>query len=95
MSGVKWGLSVLDFHRHAIDDRKRHPSGCYKAECGHLLMMVTSLHEEPYGRLCGACAAIQAGRAVTRHDSDRPPVEPSPRRAPGGRSVPDQRGNHG
>ncbi|MGH4008335.1 MAG: hypothetical protein ACRDTH_09325 [Pseudonocardiaceae bacterium] len=36
MSGVKWGLPVLDFHRHAIDDRKRHPSGCYKAECGYL-----------------------------------------------------------
>lgn len=92
---MRWGLSILDFHHHAIDERGDHPTGVYKAECGHLLLMVTPLHEEPYGRLCGACAAIQTARAVTRHDSDRLPVEPSPRRAPGGRSVPDPRGNHG
>ncbi|MGH4007380.1 MAG: hypothetical protein ACRDTH_04300 [Pseudonocardiaceae bacterium] len=65
-NSIKWGLPVLDFHRHAIDDRARHPSGCLKAECGHLLMMVTPLGDEPYGRLCPACAAIQAARAVTR-----------------------------
>lgn len=65
-AAVKWGLSILDFRRHAIDERGVHPNGVLKAECGHLLQMVTPLHEEPYGRLCAACVAMQAARAVTR-----------------------------
>ncbi|MGH3815103.1 MAG: hypothetical protein ACRDUV_22105 [Pseudonocardiaceae bacterium] len=38
----------------------------YKAECGHLLMMVTTLHEQPYSKPCAACAGTQleAARAA-------------------------------
>jgi hypothetical protein len=56
---MKWGLSVLDWHHHAVDDRADHPVGVYKALCGHLLMMVTPLHTELYGRPCEACAGAQ------------------------------------
>jgi hypothetical protein len=51
---IRWGLSVLDWCSHAIDERRDHPVG--KAECGHLLMMVVQLHEQPSGRPCEACA---------------------------------------
>ncbi len=37
-----------------------HPIGVLNAECGHLLMMVTTLHEAP----CDACAAQQLDSAV-------------------------------
>ncbi|MGH3921500.1 MAG: hypothetical protein ACRDTT_01265 [Pseudonocardiaceae bacterium] len=51
---------------HTIDDRAIHPKGVYKAECGHLLMMVTTLHEQPYSKPCAACAGTQleAARAA-------------------------------
>lgn len=61
---MKWGLSVLDWRSHAIDDhRPDHPVGVFKAECGHLLMMVVQLHDEPYGRACDVCAGRQLDRA--------------------------------
>ncbi|MGH3813285.1 MAG: hypothetical protein ACRDUV_12630 [Pseudonocardiaceae bacterium] len=57
---MKWGLSVLDFRSHAIDDRADHPcGGVYRAECGHLLMRLTTLHEQPCGKPCAACAGTQ------------------------------------
>lgn len=61
---MKWGLSVLDWHSHAIDDLADHPLGVYKAECGHLLMMVVTLHDRPGGSPCEACAALQLDRAL-------------------------------
>lgn len=60
---MKWGLSVLDFQHHAIDERRYHPVGVYKAECDHLLMMVVELHDVPYGKACGACAGQQYSQA--------------------------------
>jgi hypothetical protein len=59
---MKWGLSVLDLVWHAINERRDHSIGVYRAECGHLLPMVTSLHEELCGRPCEACAALQLDR---------------------------------
>ena len=56
---IRWGLSVLDWCSHAIDERRMHPVGVFKAECGHLLMVVTTLHEAPNGKPCEACAAQQ------------------------------------
>jgi hypothetical protein len=56
---VKWDLSILDFAWHAIDERADHPIGVFKAECGHLLLMVTPLHTELYGRACEECAGAQ------------------------------------
>ncbi|MCA1703631.1 MAG: hypothetical protein LC808_10395 [Actinobacteria bacterium] len=50
----------------------------FKAECGHLLMMVVQLHEQPSGKPCETCAAQQFTRAVKddpdqiRADSDAP-----------------------
>ena len=46
---IRWGLSVLDWHSHAIDEWGDHPIGVFKAECGHLLMVVTTLHDRPTG----------------------------------------------
>jgi hypothetical protein len=74
--GHQVGLSVLDWRSHAIDERRCHPVGVFKAECGHLLMVVTTLHEAPNGKPCEACAAQQFVRAVKdnpdqiRADSD-------------------------
>ncbi len=55
---IKWGLSVLDWRDHAIDECRDHPVGVFKAECGHLLMMVTTLRAAPSGTPCEACAAV-------------------------------------
>jgi hypothetical protein len=68
---VKWGLSVLDWRSHAINERAEHPIGVLRAECGHLLMTVTVLHETPYTASCEACAALQLARAM----AEVPPVE--------------------
>ncbi|MGH3806447.1 MAG: hypothetical protein ACRDRU_07395 [Pseudonocardiaceae bacterium] len=73
MSAVmRWGLSVLDWRSHAINEHADHPIGVLKAECGHLLMaecghllmMVTTLHEKPSGVPCEACAALRFDHAM-------------------------------
>jgi len=51
-----WGISVLDWRSHAVDPYANHPSGVYTARCGHTLMAVTQLHEQPGGRICPGCA---------------------------------------
>lgn len=61
---MKWGLSILDFQHHAINERAYHPIGVYKAECGHLLMMVVELHDVPYGRTCEVHACQQFACAI-------------------------------
>jgi hypothetical protein len=38
---------VLDWRGHAIDERGDHPIGVYRAQCGHLLTVVTELFEPP------------------------------------------------
>ena len=55
---IRWGLSILDWRSHAIDERGYHPVGVFKAECGHLLMMVTTLRAAPFGTQCQECAAV-------------------------------------
>jgi hypothetical protein len=69
---VKWGLSVLDWRSHAINEHAEHPTGVLKAECGHLLMTVTTLRETPYTAPCEACATLQFDRAVS---TEVPPVD--------------------
>lgn len=61
---VRWGLSVLDWHTHAIDEQADHPTGVFKAECGHLLMMVVTLRDQPGGSPCEVCAEQQFDRAA-------------------------------
>jgi hypothetical protein len=41
---MKWGMSPLDWRCHAINEHRDHPNGVLIAECGHRLMIVTSLH---------------------------------------------------
>lgn len=65
---MKWGLSVLDWCSHAIDERAHRPTGVYKAECGHLLMMVVTLHEEPNGKACPPCSAGPAQAAQDNNE---------------------------
>ena len=62
---IRWGLSILDWRSHAINERGDHPIGVFRAQRGHLLMMVTTLHEEPFGKACEACAGEQFARAVS------------------------------
>jgi hypothetical protein len=59
MTGIRWGLSTLDWRWHAVSELADHPTGVYKAQCGALLLMVTSLVEEPAGSPCEACSGIQ------------------------------------
>ena len=61
---VRWGLSVLDWTHHAIDERADHPNGCYRASCGHLLIFVVPLEDAPYGKTCEDCAAEQYDIAI-------------------------------
>jgi hypothetical protein len=61
---MRWGLSVLDWRSHAINEVGEHPLGVLKAECGHLLMMVTTLHEKPSGVPREACAALRFDHAM-------------------------------
>lgn len=42
-----------------------HPIGVYRAQCGHTLIMVVTLHDRPYGTACEACAGQQFARAST------------------------------
>jgi hypothetical protein len=44
---IKWGLSPLDWRNHAVDEWADHPIGVYRAQCGHLLMIVTALLAMP------------------------------------------------
>jgi len=57
---IRWGLSVADWHDHAIDDHHDHPSGVFTARCGHSLMMVTPLRDKSCGTQCEACAVAVA-----------------------------------
>ncbi len=61
---MKWALSVQDWHSHAIDERRDHPIGVFRAECGHRLAIVVELHDEPHGQFCEACAITQVNRAL-------------------------------
>jgi hypothetical protein len=60
MMSIQWGLSVLDWRDHAISNHHAHPTGVYKAPCGHSLM-VTPLRDTSCGRQCQACADAIAG----------------------------------
>ena len=52
---IRWGLSILDCRSHAINVRVDHPIGVYRAQCGHVLVMVTELFDRPNGALCLMC----------------------------------------
>ena len=63
---MKWGLSVLDWRSHLIDERSDHPIGVLIAQCGHRLMVITTLHDAPNGKRCDQCAAPRhSGAAMT------------------------------
>jgi len=68
---IKWGLSVLDWRAHAIDEGADHPVGVYRARCGHLLMVVTALSDGPTGKPCTDCAALQFEAAQRALDESR------------------------
>jgi hypothetical protein len=70
VKAIKWGLSPLDWRRHAVDERRDHPIGVYVAQCGHLLLMVTPLLSEPAGSRCEACT-----RARDADNTSSAPVE--------------------
>ncbi len=55
---IKWGLSVLDWRDHAIDEDQDHPAGVLKAQCGHSLMVVTALRGTSCRTRCEACAVV-------------------------------------
>ena len=63
---IKWGLSIIDWQYHAIEELGDHPIGVYLAQCGHRLMMATQLYAEPIStRTCGDCAGSQLHDALT------------------------------
>ncbi len=55
---IKWGLSVADWHDHAVDHHHNYPGGALQARCGHWLMIVTPLRDKSCGKQCAECAAI-------------------------------------
>lgn len=71
---MRGGLSGRHWRSHAINEHAEHPLGVVKAECGHLLMMVTALREKPFGKPCQARAALRFDRAMTKiPERIRPP----------------------
>ena len=61
---MRWGLNVLDWRSHAINEVGEHPIGVLKAECEHLLMMITTLHEKPSGVPRKACVTLRFDHAM-------------------------------
>lgn len=57
---ILWGLSILDFQRHAVDELAEHPIGCYRAQCGHLADEVVSLSPDAFGDRCAECTGMLA-----------------------------------
>jgi hypothetical protein len=55
---IKWGMSILDWRRHAVDLTRDHPIGVYKAECGQNLMVVTPLCNNPLDNVCAECRVV-------------------------------------
>jgi hypothetical protein len=53
---IKWGLSVLDWRYHAINDHHDHPDRRVQNPLRHSLMMVTPLRDTSCGTQCQACA---------------------------------------
>jgi hypothetical protein len=53
---IKWGLSVLDWRDHAVDDHQDYPSGALNARYGHWLMIVTPLRNKSCGKQWQECA---------------------------------------
>ncbi|HEY3691460.1 MAG TPA: hypothetical protein VGL46_14385 [Pseudonocardiaceae bacterium] len=56
VAAPRWGLSRLDNNAHAVDIDADHPNGVYVTRCGHRLLMVVSLHDEPPERIWMFCA---------------------------------------
>lgn len=55
---MNWGLSAVDWHWHAVDPAADHV-GVFRAECGHLLSMETTLREMFLGPWCEGCGLAQ------------------------------------
>ncbi|MGH3809831.1 MAG: hypothetical protein ACRDRU_25065 [Pseudonocardiaceae bacterium] len=56
MSAPRWGVSVRDWHAHAVDgDGAEHHHAVWVARCGTELRVAT-LYDEPPTRICFACA---------------------------------------
>jgi hypothetical protein len=94
---IKWGLSVLDWRDHASNDHHDHPTGVYKVQCGHSLMMShpTAGHivrdsmpgvRRRNRRYGSATLRAPTGRRAERESC--PVNAASSRVLPGGRSVP-------
>ncbi|MGH9206657.1 MAG: hypothetical protein ACRD1G_08890 [Acidimicrobiales bacterium] len=63
MSAPRWGVSVRDWHAHAVDDEtaERHPGAGWVARCGLELRRVAVLYDEPPTRICPTCATPPLG----------------------------------
>lgn len=62
-TSIKWGLSVSDWHDHAVGDHQDYPGGALQARCGHWLMIVTPLRDKSCGKRCQKCADAITGTA--------------------------------
>ncbi|HKR49102.1 MAG TPA: hypothetical protein VJT72_05880 [Pseudonocardiaceae bacterium] len=67
---VRWGLSIVDWRYHAVQDHGCHPGGALVAECGHELLRVTTLLDEIDSRPCDACARLQLDSAGGQENTD-------------------------
>jgi hypothetical protein len=59
---IRSGLSVADWHDHAVDDDQDYPGGSLQARCGHWLMIATPLRTKSCGK-CETCATAITGTA--------------------------------
>jgi hypothetical protein len=61
---IKWAVSVVDTQFHAIDVEATHPSGVYRALCGHVLLAAL---EDSCRVPCLVCFG-HLGRRATRRE---------------------------
>lgn len=71
---TRWGLSLLDWHAHIIDDNANHPHGAYIARCGQHLSTATNLDDQPSTWICLPCLR----GATEEHHSKAPHERPRP-----------------
>ena len=81
---MRWGLSVLDWRSHAINELGEHPIGVLKAECEHLLMTVTTLHEKPSRVPHEARATLRFDHAMAKVPGQIHPPQWQRRNGPAG-----------
>ncbi len=79
MSGpLRWGVSSLDYHTHAVEEDAEHTDAVYVARCGQMLFRSAVLYDEPPpgGSMCPTCLTCTE-RGDTGEGTEPLPARPA------------------